>query len=62
MLKDPDKSAALRGQIMRFLIAYPAYRGLSLDFESLPDDADPAYLASFRSSMQICIRATCAFM
>ena len=25
---------------MRFLIAYPAYRGLSLDIESIPDDDD----------------------
>jgi peptidoglycan-N-acetylglucosamine deacetylase len=45
VLQDGDKSAALREQIMRFLIAYPVYRGLSLDFESLPDDADPAYIA-----------------
>ena len=45
MLKDPAKSAALRDQILRFFTAYPAYRGLSLDFESLPDDADPAYLS-----------------
>ncbi len=45
VLQDGNKSAALRNQIMRFLIAYPVYRGLSLDFESLPDDADPAYIA-----------------
>lgn len=45
VLQDGDKSAALRDQIMRFLIAYPVYRGLSLDFESLPDDAGPAYIA-----------------
>ena len=45
VLQDADKSAALRGQIMRFLIAYPVYRGLSLDIESIPDDADPAYIA-----------------
>lgn len=44
VLADGDKSAALRGQLMRFLTAYPAYRGLSLDFESLPDDDDGAYL------------------
>ena len=44
VLKDDDKSAALRQQIVRFLTAYPAYHGLSLDFESLPDDATPAYL------------------
>ncbi len=45
VLQDADKSAALRDQLMRFLLAYPVYRGLSLDFESLPDDADPAYLS-----------------
>ena len=44
VLKDDDKSAALREQIVRFLTAFPAYHGLSLDIESLPDDADPAYL------------------
>jgi cellulose synthase/poly-beta-1,6-N-acetylglucosamine synthase-like glycosyltransferase/peptidoglycan/xylan/chitin deacetylase (PgdA/CDA1 family)/spore germination protein YaaH len=45
VLKDPVKSAALRRQIVRFFSTYPVYRGLSLDFESLPDDATPAYLA-----------------
>ena len=35
----------LRQQILRFLTAFPSYRGLSLDFESLPDDATPAYTA-----------------
>ncbi len=45
VLKDPDKSASFLRQLMRFLIAYPAYRGLSLDIESIPDDADPAYLS-----------------
>ncbi len=44
VLEDDDKSAALVSQLMRFLTTYPAYRGLSLDFESLPDDADPVYL------------------
>jgi len=44
VLKDAGKSAALRGQIIRFFTANPNYRGLSLDFESLTDDADPAYL------------------
>jgi cellulose synthase/poly-beta-1,6-N-acetylglucosamine synthase-like glycosyltransferase/peptidoglycan/xylan/chitin deacetylase (PgdA/CDA1 family) len=29
---------------VRFFTAYPVYRGLSLDFENLPDDATPAYL------------------
>jgi cellulose synthase/poly-beta-1,6-N-acetylglucosamine synthase-like glycosyltransferase/peptidoglycan/xylan/chitin deacetylase (PgdA/CDA1 family)/spore germination protein YaaH len=45
VLKDPAKSAALRSEIVRFFATYPTYRGLSLDFESLPDDADPAYLS-----------------
>ena len=45
VLQDPGKSAALRDQLMRFLVAYPAYHGLSLDFESLPDAAGPAYLS-----------------
>jgi cellulose synthase/poly-beta-1,6-N-acetylglucosamine synthase-like glycosyltransferase/spore germination protein YaaH/peptidoglycan/xylan/chitin deacetylase (PgdA/CDA1 family) len=45
VLKDPDKSASLIAQIMRFLEAYPGYRGLSLDFESFGDSADPAYLS-----------------
>ncbi len=44
-LANPDKSAALRQQIMRFLLAYPVYRGLSLDIESIPDDADPGFLS-----------------
>jgi len=48
LLKDPEKSAALREQIVRFLTAIPAYRGLSLDIESLNADADPAYLDFIR--------------
>jgi cellulose synthase/poly-beta-1,6-N-acetylglucosamine synthase-like glycosyltransferase/peptidoglycan/xylan/chitin deacetylase (PgdA/CDA1 family)/spore germination protein YaaH len=43
MLKDETKRAALRQQIVSFFAAFPAYHGLSLDFESLPDDAAPAY-------------------
>ena len=45
ILKDQGKRALLRGQILRFLTTYPEYRGLSLDFESLPDSADAGYLA-----------------
>jgi len=45
VLQDPQKSALLVRQVMRFLIAYPVYRGLSLDIESIPDDADSAYLS-----------------
>ncbi len=44
ILKDAGKRAALREQIVRFFTASPIYHGLSLDFESLPDDAGPAYL------------------
>jgi cellulose synthase/poly-beta-1,6-N-acetylglucosamine synthase-like glycosyltransferase/peptidoglycan/xylan/chitin deacetylase (PgdA/CDA1 family)/spore germination protein YaaH len=44
VLADPEKSASLRQQIIRFLAAYPDYRGLSLDIESIPDEDDPAYL------------------
>jgi peptidoglycan-N-acetylglucosamine deacetylase len=43
LLKDPGNRASLCRQILRFFTAYPVYRGLSLDFESLSDDADPAY-------------------
>jgi peptidoglycan/xylan/chitin deacetylase (PgdA/CDA1 family)/spore germination protein YaaH len=45
VLKNPAKRAALCQQILRFFAAYPVYRGLSLDFEDLPDDADSAYLS-----------------
>ena len=44
VLKDPEKRAALRQQIVRFFSAFPVYRGLSLDFENLSDSAAPAYL------------------
>ncbi len=45
VLMDPEKSASLRAQLIKFLTTYPTYRGLSLDIESLSDEADPAYLA-----------------
>jgi cellulose synthase/poly-beta-1,6-N-acetylglucosamine synthase-like glycosyltransferase/peptidoglycan/xylan/chitin deacetylase (PgdA/CDA1 family)/spore germination protein YaaH len=45
VLKDENKRAALRQQIVRFFTAFPIYSGLSLDFESLPDDVTPAYLS-----------------
>jgi len=45
VLKDPAKSAAFMRQILRFLAAYPAYHGLALDIESIPDDAQPAYVS-----------------
>jgi cellulose synthase/poly-beta-1,6-N-acetylglucosamine synthase-like glycosyltransferase/peptidoglycan/xylan/chitin deacetylase (PgdA/CDA1 family)/spore germination protein YaaH len=43
LLADPQKRAALRAQILQFFTAFPAYHGLSLDFESLPDNSIPAY-------------------
>ena len=45
VLKNPANRAALRRQILRFFDTYPVYRGLSLDFESLPDSASPAYMS-----------------
>jgi len=44
MLRDDSKRDFLRQQIVRFLTAFPAYHGLSLDLESLPDNDDSAYL------------------
>src|SRR5579862_1093072 len=44
VLKDDSKRNILRKQIVRLFATYPVYRGLSLDIESLDDDANPAYL------------------
>ena len=44
VLQNDAKSAALVAQIMRFLSADPVYRGISLDFESLPGNSGQAYL------------------
>ena len=44
VLLDPAKRASLRQQILRFFAAYPIYRGLSLDIESLSDETEPAYM------------------
>jgi len=44
VLLDQGKSQALINQIMRFFAGLPAYHGLSLDFENLPDNADEAYM------------------
>jgi len=49
VLRDSGKSAAFRQQIIRFLLASPAYRGLSLDLEGIPDEADDAYLKFVRA-------------
>ncbi len=45
MLNDEGKRTALVQQILQFLAAMPAYHGLSLDFESLSDSANPGYLS-----------------
>jgi cellulose synthase/poly-beta-1,6-N-acetylglucosamine synthase-like glycosyltransferase/peptidoglycan/xylan/chitin deacetylase (PgdA/CDA1 family)/spore germination protein YaaH len=45
LLENPDRRAVLQQQILRFLAAFPSYRGLSLDFESLNESAMPAYIA-----------------
>jgi len=44
VLEDAAKSASLRQQLLLFLAKYPAYRGLSLDIESLEDQDGAAYL------------------
>jgi cellulose synthase/poly-beta-1,6-N-acetylglucosamine synthase-like glycosyltransferase/peptidoglycan/xylan/chitin deacetylase (PgdA/CDA1 family)/spore germination protein YaaH len=44
VLANASKRAVLRQQIVRFFTAFPAYRGLSLDIENLPDGAIPDYL------------------
>ena len=44
VLLDAGKSQALQTQILMFFRGLPAYHGLSLDFENLPDNADEAYL------------------
>jgi cellulose synthase/poly-beta-1,6-N-acetylglucosamine synthase-like glycosyltransferase/peptidoglycan/xylan/chitin deacetylase (PgdA/CDA1 family)/spore germination protein YaaH len=41
---DPAKRQALQQQIMSFFAGLPAYRGMSLDFENLPDNAQDAYV------------------
>jgi len=43
VLKDPAIRLHLRGQLMEFFKANPKYRGLSLDLENIPDDAQDAY-------------------
>ena len=44
LLADPARRATLRRQILSFLDAYPVYRGICLDFESLDDDKEDAYV------------------
>jgi peptidoglycan-N-acetylglucosamine deacetylase len=49
VLNDPAKANGFLQQVMRFLIAYPVYRGLSLDIESIPEKDDAAYLTFIRA-------------
>jgi len=44
LLADAGKRAALRHQLVRFFAAMPAYHGLSLDFENLPDASLPSFV------------------
>jgi len=44
VLTDPVKNQALRAQIISFFAGLPVYRGLSLDLENIPDNAQEAYL------------------
>ncbi len=43
MLKNPAARSNLEHQLATFLAANPSYRGISLDLEDLPDDAQPGY-------------------
>ena len=43
MLKDPAARNNLERQLVIFLAANPSYRGISLDLEDLPDDAQAGY-------------------
>jgi len=45
VLKDPVRRNALLDQTEQFLEAFPAYRGISLDFEEVQDDAEDGYQA-----------------
>jgi cellulose synthase/poly-beta-1,6-N-acetylglucosamine synthase-like glycosyltransferase/peptidoglycan/xylan/chitin deacetylase (PgdA/CDA1 family)/spore germination protein YaaH len=44
MLMNPQARLNLRTQMDKFLAANPSYRGLSLDFEEIPDEAKDSYL------------------
>ncbi|MGD0892888.1 MAG: glycosyltransferase [Terracidiphilus sp.] len=52
VLKVPANRASLRKQIDTFLAANPSYHGLSLDFESLPDNATSAYISFIQELYQ----------
>jgi cellulose synthase/poly-beta-1,6-N-acetylglucosamine synthase-like glycosyltransferase/peptidoglycan/xylan/chitin deacetylase (PgdA/CDA1 family)/spore germination protein YaaH len=44
-LMNPDSRARFRAQVDRFLAANPSYRGLSLDLENIPTNAQPGFIA-----------------
>jgi cellulose synthase/poly-beta-1,6-N-acetylglucosamine synthase-like glycosyltransferase/peptidoglycan/xylan/chitin deacetylase (PgdA/CDA1 family)/spore germination protein YaaH len=44
-LSNPDSRARFLAQIDRFLAANPTYRGLSLDLEEIPTNAQPGFIA-----------------
>ncbi len=43
MLLNPQARLNLRNQLDKFLAANPSYRGISLDFEEVPDEAKESY-------------------
>jgi cellulose synthase/poly-beta-1,6-N-acetylglucosamine synthase-like glycosyltransferase/peptidoglycan/xylan/chitin deacetylase (PgdA/CDA1 family)/spore germination protein YaaH len=45
MLDNAGKRSQLRNQIVTFFAGIPTYRGLSLDFENLPDDDMQGYMS-----------------
>ena len=45
MLNSPAARHNLHQQLDQFLAANPSYRGISLDFEDVPDQAEPGYQA-----------------
>ncbi len=45
LLQNADKRAALRRELVQFFAALPAYHGISLDFENLPEATVPDYMA-----------------
>ena len=44
ILKDPARRGALRQELDHLLNTFPAYHGISLDFESIPDDSEGSYI------------------
>ncbi len=44
-LSNPASRAHFVQQVDQFLAANPSYRGISLDFEEIPDEAQPGYMA-----------------